>query len=92
MNWENLTSVTFEKAVKETGVCIIAMGVLERHGNHLPLGTDYLNGHKLATAASNKESSVVFPPFYFGQIFEAKCFPGTVTLKPSLLFDVVQNV
>lgn len=92
MNWEKLTSVEFEKAVKKTKVCIIACGVVERHGDHLPLGTDYLNGHKIATMAAEREEAVVFPPFYFGQIYEAKCFPGTVTLRPSLLFDVIQGV
>lgn len=92
MNWEKLTSPEFEKAVKETKVCVIAFGVLERHGNHLPLGTDYLNGHKLCTKASEIEPAVVFPPFYFGQIFEARCFPGTVAIAPELLFSLVQNV
>lgn len=92
MNWEKLTSVAFANAVKEVGVCIIAFGVLERHGDHLPLGTDYLNGHKLATAASEIEPAVVFPPFYFGQIYEAKCFPGTLTIKPDLLLSLVQTI
>ena len=35
MQWENLTSYEFEDAVKSTGVCIIAMGVVEKHGDHL---------------------------------------------------------
>ena len=92
MKWENLTSIDFEKAVKETNVCIIAFGVLERHGDHLPLGTDFLNGHKIATLASDIEPSVVFPPFYFGQIYEARCFPGTLTIKPTLLLELIQGV
>ncbi len=92
MNWEKLTSVEFAEAVKKTDVCIIAFGVLERHGDHLPLGTDYLNGHKIASMAAEIEAAVVFPPFYFGQIYEAKCFPGTITLKPTLLMDVIQGV
>jgi creatinine amidohydrolase len=92
MNWENLTSIDFEKAVRETGVCIIAFGVLERHGDHLPLGTDFLNGHKIATAAAELEKAVVFPPFYFGQIYEARCFPGTIAIKPTLLLELIQGV
>ncbi|HHU55380.1 MAG TPA: creatininase family protein [Acholeplasmataceae bacterium] len=92
MNWEKLTSSDFAKAVKETGVCIIVFGVVEKHGEHLPLGTDYLNGQKLATAAAEIEPAVVFPPFYFGQIYEAKCFPGTITIKPRLLIDLIENV
>lgn len=92
MQWEYLTSDEFSKAVGETGVCVIAMGVVERHGTHLPLGTDYLSGHAVACLAAEKEPAVVFPPFYFGQIYEARCFAGTVTLKPGLLIDVVQGV
>lgn len=92
MRWEYLTSDDFAQAVRDTGVCIIAMGVVERHSTHLPLGTDYLSGHAIACLAAEKEAAVVFPPFYFGQIYEARCFPGTVTLKPTLLLELVQEV
>jgi creatinine amidohydrolase len=92
MQWENLTSDEFSLAVKATGMCIIAMGVVERHSTHLPLGTDYLSGHAIACLAAEKEKSVVFPPFYFGQIYEARCFAGTITIKPSLLLELVQGV
>lgn len=37
MQWENPTAPEF--------VCVMALGVVERHGDHLPLGTDFLNGH-----------------------------------------------
>lgn len=92
MQWENLTSDEFAHAVKETGVCIIAMGVVERHSTHLPLGTDFLSGHAIACLAAEKEKAMVFPPFYFGQIYEARCFPGTITIKPTLLIELVQGV
>jgi creatinine amidohydrolase len=65
---------------------------MERHGDHLPLGTDFLNGHRLASRAAEIEPAVVFPPFYFGQIYEARCFPGTLTIKPTLLMELVQSV
>jgi creatinine amidohydrolase len=92
MQWEHLTSNEFAAAVSETGVCIIAMGVVERHSTHLPLGTDYLSGHAVACLAAEKEKAVVFPPFYFGQIYEARCFPGTITIRPTLLMELVQGV
>jgi creatinine amidohydrolase len=92
MQWEQLTAPDFKQAVDETEVCILAMGVVERHSDHLPLGTDYLNGHALACLAAEREPAVVFPPFYFGQIYEARCFPGTLTLKPTLLIELVQAV
>ena len=92
MQWEELTAPEFAKAVRQTGVCVIALGVVERHSDHLPLGTDYLVGHKIACLAAEKEPAVVFPPFYFGQIYEARCFPGTITIEPSLLLQLVQGV
>jgi creatinine amidohydrolase len=92
MQWEQLTASDFAAAVRETGVCVIAMGVVEKHSEHLPLGTDYLNGHRIACLAAEKEPVVVFPPFYFGQIYEARCFPGTLTIRPTLLFELIQGV
>jgi len=92
MQWEHLTAQEFAEAVRETGICIMAMGVVEKHSDHLPLGTDFLNGHRVACLAAEKEPAVVFPPFYFGQIYEARCFPGTITLKPTLLLEVIQGV
>ncbi len=92
MQWENLTSTDFAVAVRSTGVCILSFGVLEKHSEHLPLGTDFLNGHRLACLAAEKEPAVVFPPFYFGQIYEARCFPGALTLRPILLLELLQGV
>jgi len=92
MQWENLTAPDFAHAVRETGVCVVAFGVLERHSEHLPLGTDYLVAHAIARLAAEKEAAVVFPPFYFGQIYEARCFPGALTLKPTLLVELIWSV
>jgi len=91
MQWENLTAPDFASAVQETGVCILALGILEKHSDHLPLGTDLFIGHQVACLAAEKEPAVVFPPFYFGQIYEARCFPGAFTLPPTLLLDFLQS-
>lgn len=93
MRWEGLTWPDFPDAVrKAAGVCVVPMGVLEKHGNHPPLGTDYLNAHVVAALAAQKEPAIAFPDFHFGQIFEARCFPGTVVLPPVLLFKVLDAV
>jgi creatinine amidohydrolase len=92
MQWEHLTSDAFREAARESGVCVIAMGVIEKHSTHLPLGTDFLNAHRIACLAAEKEAAIVFPPFYFGQIYEARCFPGTVTVRPTLLIELIQSV
>jgi creatinine amidohydrolase len=56
------------------------------------LGTDFLNAHRVACLAADREPAVVFPPFYFGQIYEARCFPGAVTISPTLLLELLQGV
>ena len=92
MQWEELTAPELAKAVRETRLCVVALGVLERHSEHLPLGTDYLVSHAIACKAAEVEPAVVFPPFYFGQIYEARCFPGAVALRPTLLLELLQSV
>jgi creatinine amidohydrolase len=92
MQWENLTATDFQQAVQDHGVCIFSMGVLEKHSEHLPLGTDMFVAHEVACRAAQREPAVVFPPFYFGQIYEARCFPGTVTIEPTLLLSLLQGV
>ncbi len=93
MQWENLTSDDFADAVKSTGgVCVVGAGVLERHATHLPLGTDMIISHAACVRAAERESAVVYPAVWFGQIFEARCFPGTVNLEPKLLFALYEAV
>jgi len=88
MQWDHLTSNEFARAVQQTGVCLLPTGVLEPHSDHMPLGTDCLISHRIACLAAEKEKAVVFPSFYFGQIYEARHFSGTVTLPPKLLLDL----
>ena len=92
MQWEFLTAPAFASAVRETATCILPLGVLERHSDHLPLGTDFLHAHFVACRAAEIEEAVVFPPFYFGQIYEARAFPGAFTLAPKLLLELLMSV
>lgn len=92
MKWELLNSNTFSAAVKECGVCLLPIGVLERHGDHAPLGTDMILAHETCVAAAEIEPAVVFPEYIFGQINEAKCFSGAVALEPKLALAVLENV
>jgi creatinine amidohydrolase len=93
MNWENLTSPEFAGAVKTSGgVCMLPLGVIEKHGDHLPLGQDTIYIHDVTTLAAAEEPAVVFPFFYFGQILEARHVPGTIALRGELLIPLLENV
>src|SRR6267378_7705509 len=42
--WEELTAADFRQAILQSkGACLLPCGILEKHGPHLPLGTDLLN-------------------------------------------------
>ena len=93
MRWEELTSDDFTKAVVDCGrVCVLSLGVIERHGPHMPLGTDLINGLYVCTQAAEREKAIVFPPWYLGQIYEAKCFPGTITIPPAVLLELLLSI
>ncbi len=78
-NWEELTGPDFIQAIHQAqGTCVLPFGILEKHGAHLPLGTDLLNVRFAVHNATEQEYAVVFPQYYFGQIFEARHQPGTV--------------
>lgn len=92
VKWEELSAVEFPQAVeKSSRVAIIPMGVLEKHGPQLPLGTDVFTARELSIRAAEKEYAVVFPWYYFGQINEAKQQPGTVAYSPELLWKILQE-
>ena len=92
MRWEHLTSPEFAEAVRETQTCILPMGVIEKHSEHLPLGTDYLVVHHIACLAAEREPAVVFPWWYFGQVYNLRCFPGTVSIRPGLSYEIIHNL
>ncbi len=90
--WEELTAPDFVKAVERSGgTAVVPLGIVEKHGPHLPLGTDLLDAREVALRAVRKEYSIVFPPYYFGQIFEAKHQPGTLAYSERLMWDVLQE-
>jgi creatinine amidohydrolase len=89
---EELTSPKFVKAVDLAGgVCVIPMGIIEKHGPHLPLGTDLFEAREIAFEGAKKEYAVVFPPYFVGQIFEARHQPGAVAYSNELMWKMLEE-
>lgn len=92
VKWEELTAPDFIKAVeKSEATCVIPLGIMEKHGPHLPLGTDLIDVREISIRAAKKEYVIIFPPFYFGQIYEAKQQPGTVAYSTVLVWNLFQE-
>ena len=89
---EELTSPQFVKAVELSGgVAVIPLGIIEKHGPHLPLGTDLFEAREAACTAAKKEYAVVYPPYYVGQIFEARHQPGTIAYSSELMWKMLEE-
>jgi creatinine amidohydrolase len=89
---EELTSPKFTKAIELAGgVCVIPLGIIEKHGPHLPLGTDLFEAREIAFTAASKEYAVIFPPYFAGQIFEAKHQPGTIAYSNELMWKMLEE-
>lgn len=92
VHWEELTAAEFHDGIlRAQGTCLLPFGILEKHGAHLPLGNDLLNVRYVALNAAEQEYAVVFPDYYFGQIFEARHEPGTVAYTAQLQLQLLEE-
>ncbi len=90
MLWTELRHEEFAPAREAShGVCILPVGCIEKHGQHLPLGTDAFAAAHIARRAAEKEPAVVFPEMYFGEKTGAGEFDGTVMFSSKLRFDIL---
>ena len=92
VHWEELTASDFREGIHHSqGTCLLPFGILEKHGAHLPLGTDLLDVRYAALHAAEKEYAVVFPEYYFGQIAEARHEPGTMAYSREMQLALLQE-
>ena len=90
--WNELTAPDFVKAVElSEGICILPAGIIEKHGPHLPLSTDMILAREISSRAAGLEYALVFPEFYFGQIYEAKHQPGTMAYSTELVWMMLEE-
>jgi creatinine amidohydrolase len=93
MQWTDLTGDAFPAAVAQAGgVCLVPLSVMERHGHHLPLGTDMYIGRELCRRAAEQEPAIVFPDNVFTQIPEARHVPGTIGLPGQLILKMLDAI
>ncbi len=92
VHWEELTASDFREGIhRSQGVCLLPFGIIEKHGPHLPLGTDLLDVRYATLHAAEQEYAPVFPEYYFGQIAEAKHEPGTMSYSRGLQLALLQE-
>jgi creatinine amidohydrolase len=97
LHFDQMRSPEVGDLVKKGGVVLVPIGACEVHGRHLPLNTDTVLASSVAIEAakiaSKKVPIAVLPSIWFGySVNVLKNWPGTITIKPKVLIDLVYEV
>lgn len=89
--WDELVASDWELALeKSKNTCILPIGILEKHGPGVPIGSDLIRAREWADRATQQEYAVVFPDYFYGQINEAKQQYGTFSLPSQLAMELLE--
>lgn len=80
---------TLREASEKT--CIIPIGSVEKHGLHLPLGTDIITASVISHMASQIETVTVAPDFWFGDVSGAQP-DGGMTFFTDITMEILENL
>ena len=73
-------------------IALLPVGSVERHGDHLPLGTDTMEAEAVASLVSEKLGAHLFPPIWYGSSPTFRKFAGTVDVGSEALREYVKGV
>ncbi len=90
VGWDELTASDWPKAQdKAAHTCVLPFGILEKHGPHAPIGSDLIQARAWVSRATRQEYAVVFPEYFYGQIYEARHQPGAFALPSRVAWDLL---
>ena len=81
-----------ESYLKRSTAIIIPIGSTEQHGPNGLIGTDAICPTRIAVGMEAQMDILVAPTINYGMAQHHMAFPGTITLKPSTLIHLVQDV
>ncbi|MFP3090662.1 creatininase family protein [Treponema sp. TIM-1] len=89
---EDLSWPEFAEAIALDDLIILPVGSTEEHGPQSPLGTDFFIADALARAIGKKADALVAPAIPIGNAQGLIDFPGTISIDPAILTDLVFEV
>jgi creatinine amidohydrolase/Fe(II)-dependent formamide hydrolase-like protein len=84
MSWTDIRDY-----LTQNNMVIIPLGSTEQHGPHMPLGTDYYVATEASKAISARTGVIVAPVLLAGYSLYHSGFPGTLSLKPETMAQVL---
>lgn len=88
MTWEDAR----EKMAEARNTVIVPVGSTEQHGFHLPLGSDTYVAITLAEDGARAAGVAAAPPVWFGWSPHHMVLPGTVTVRPEILTELLYDI
>ncbi len=89
---DQLSTKEAAKAAKEERVLIFPIGVVEEHGDHLPLCTDSIQPEYVATQVAKKTGCLIAPTLKYGICNAGRNFPGTISIEFESLRFIVRDI
>lgn len=84
----HMTVPEVEAFLERSDLVIIPVGAQEQHGNHLPIGTDFINGVERCKLIAQERDILVAPVLMVGQSPYHMGFAGTMALKADTIIKV----
>ena len=97
IEFEKMLSPEIGEFIRKDGMVLVPIGACEEHGRHLPVITDTKMTYQASLDAVKRVSQripiSVLPPVWFGySVGVLKNWPGTITIKPKVLIDLLYEI
>jgi creatinine amidohydrolase len=88
----DLHSTSAAIAAAQPRMAVWGIGAIEQHGQHLPIGTDWIAASQIAARVAAELDALLLPAIPFSMSECHGSMVGTVWLKPATLAAVVRDV
>jgi len=91
---ENLTWPELDKKIKNVKLALVPVGSCEQHGANSTFYTDAGRADAISKLLAERlgDLAVSYPPVNYGVSLHHMDFPGTVTLRPETLINLLEDI
>ncbi len=87
---DEMTVKDMMEVISKTTTIILPVGVVEQHGYHLPLSTDYHNANEVPRRAGERLNAVVAPTVPYS--YSGGDLPGTINVSPQVFSLLIMDI